>query len=144
MPRAEHPKEIPSSSLSWIGDAVFELRVRERILRGQSKANSGPLHRQGVHYSRAVWQAQAADFLEPYLTEEELWVYRRGRNHAPRSVAKHAPPQAYRKASGFEALIGYLYLIGANSRINEILDLLWHLDEGQASAAREGLGALSE
>lgn len=119
--------EIPSSTLAWVGDAVHELRVRLHVL-GDGRQASGRLHRRGVVYSSAVWQAAAMQVLLPQLSEEEEGVYRRGRNHAPSSVAKNAPPQAYRMATGFEALIGYLHLAGREARIDELLGLVWELE----------------
>ncbi len=115
--------EIPVSTLAWIGDAVYELYARTRVL-GDGRLQSGRLHQAAVRYSSAVHQAAAAEKLLPLLTEEESRIYRRGRNHVPSSVPRNAPPQAYRIASGLETLIGYLYLADRRARLEELLDVV--------------------
>ncbi|MDI9470761.1 MAG: ribonuclease III domain-containing protein [Bacillota bacterium] len=121
--------EIPVSTLAWIGDAVYELYARTRVL-GDGRLQSGRLHQAAVRYSSAVHQAAAVEKLLPLLTEEESGIFRRGRNHAPSSSPRNAPPQAYRLASGLEALVGYLYLADRRARLEELLDII--LSEGDA------------
>jgi ribonuclease III family protein len=113
-------REVPISVLAYIGDAVYELIIRLR-LSNQSNAKSGALHRESVKLVRAAAQAEAIRKLLPLLTEEESSIYRRGRNSQPGSMPKNADPADYLAATGFEALIGYLYLKDEKGRMNELL-----------------------
>lgn len=114
--------QIPSSSLAYLGDAVFELHLRTFLLR-HSGAKSGQLHRYGIQFANASFQAEMARqwLTEDLLSEEEADVYRRGRNADPGSMAKHASPAVYRQATGLEALLGFLQLSGAEERIQVLL-----------------------
>ncbi len=106
-------------TLAFLGDAVYELEIRRYICRNGSTP-SGVLHKKTVKYVCASFQAKAYDLLEDFLNEEELAVMKRGRNANGASVPKSASPIEYRKATGLETLLGYLYLKGSEDRINEI------------------------
>jgi len=121
-------REVPVSVLAYIGDAVYELTVRLHLCR-QSCAKSGILHRQSVKLVRAAAQAVAVHQLLPFLTEEESAIFRRGRNSQPGSMPKNADPADYLNATGFEALIGYLYLKGETGRLDYLLAMI--LEEHQ-------------
>lgn len=109
---------IPSPSLAYLGDVIFELLVRERLVRtGSSKPSVDALE-----YVTAPAQSAATEKLLPLLTEEEAGVFRRGRNSVNGGFPKHASPSEYKKATGFEALFGYLYLIGREDRVRELFD----------------------
>lgn len=103
-------------ALAYIGDGVFDLIIRTVVVgRGNTGANA--LHRRTSHIVKAHTQAMLIETLLPQLTEEELGVYRRGRNaHSP-TMAKNATMADYRKATGLEALVGYLYLTEQFERI---------------------------
>lgn len=105
--------------LAFIGDSVFELLVRERLICG---GNMDPkrLHAQSVEQVRCEAQAAALDRLTPMLTEEELDQARRGRNAHPAHTPRNADPAVYHQATGLEALFGYLYLKGEIARIREL------------------------
>ena len=118
-------KDVRSYSpltLAYIGDGVYELVIRTVVV---VKGNRPPkqLHRTSSELVKAQTQAQMIEILKPILTEEEAAVYRRGRNANPSSMAKHASMNEYRKATGFEALMGYLYLSGQEERICELVKL---------------------
>jgi len=114
------PEELPSLVLAYIGDAVYELSVREFLVRqGLVKVNR--LHRAAVKYVRAGAQAKALFALEDKLSEEEAEVVRRGRNAKSGSPPKGADVLEYRHATALEALIGYLYLQGRRQRVQEII-----------------------
>lgn len=115
----EKAENYNSLTLAFLGDAVYELEIR-RFLCGNGSAPSGVLHKKTVHYVCAAYQAKAYDLLENILTEEEMAVMKRGRNSNGASVPKSSSPQEYRKATGVEALFGYLYLKGNEERINQI------------------------
>lgn len=116
-------REVPISVLAYIGDAVFELRVRLHLLR-QSAAKAGVLHRRTVQLVKASAQAAAAAKLMPTLTDEETSVYRRGRNSQPASMPKNADPADYLAATGLEAVIGYLYLKNDQDRLETLLSAI--------------------
>ncbi len=103
-------------TLAYIGDAIYDLVIRTIVVeRGNQSANN--LHKKTVKYVNARVQAQMIDALEETLSEEEKAVYHRGRNAKSYTSAKNATIIEYRKATGFEALLGYWYLKGETTRI---------------------------
>ena len=103
-------------ALAYIGDAVFDLVVRTVVV-GRGNTNVNVMHRKTSHIVKAQTQAKMIKKLLPYLTQEEDDIYRRGRNaHSP-TMAKNATMSDYRKATGLEALVGYLHLSGQFERI---------------------------
>lgn len=103
-------------TLAYIGDAIYDLVIRTIVVeRGNRSANH--LHKKTVTYVNARVQAKMIDALEEELTEEELAVYHRGRNAKSYTSAKNASIIEYRKATGLEALCGYLYLQGEQERM---------------------------
>ena len=107
-------------TLAYIGDGVYELVIRTILVKkGNCPVNQ--LHKKAISLVKAGAQSKMMELLEPDLTEEELAVYKRGRNaHSP-TMAKHATMADYRRATGFEALMGYLYLKEDYSRIVELV-----------------------
>lgn len=96
-------------ALAYMGDCAYEIIVRTLLVK-QGNCPAGKLHQRASTMVKASAQSQMMEYIEPLLTEEEQQVYRRGRNaHSP-TMAKHATMADYRRATGFEALIGYLYL----------------------------------
>lgn len=113
-------RTVPVLNLAYVGDSVYELILRTAFtelwtLRGQN------LHKKVQQYVCAEGQAKIAQGLMAEFTEEEAAVYQRGRNSHPDSVAKHASLTSYHKATGLEALIGYLYLSGRTDRAVELV-----------------------
>lgn len=108
-------------ALAYIGDAVYELVVRTVVV-AQANRPANDLHRSTVKYVSANAQSRIVQALMEYLTEEELAVYRRGKNSKPHTTAKNASVEAYLKATGFEAVIGYLYLVGRMDRVLELVE----------------------
>lgn len=107
-------------TLAYIGDCVYDLVIRTIVVeRGNEPANK--LHKKTVTYVKAQTQAAMIEALLPYLTEEEEAVYKRGRNAKSYTSAKNASIGDYRKATGMEALVGYLYLTGQEARIMELI-----------------------
>ena len=116
------PKMLSALDLAFVGDGVYGLLVREMLARDGSRP-VGELHRMAVAYVNATAQAAAYDRIAPLLTEQEQAVYRRGRNggaHPP----KNADPGHYTKATGLEALFGYLYLNGEQERARELFEAI--------------------
>lgn len=107
-------------TLAYIGDAVFELIIRTLIVeKGQRAANT--LHRHATKIVCAQTQAKLIDTIYESLTEEEQDIYRRGKNTKLHSTAKNASLADYRKATGFEALCGYLFLKDDMTRITRLV-----------------------
>lgn len=107
-------------TLAYIGDAVYELVIRSvAVRRGNRPVNH--LHRMTTQYVKAGTQAAMIETLADVLTEEEADIYRRGRNAKPYTKAKNATLQEYHKATGMEALMGYLYLTGRTERMIELV-----------------------
>ncbi len=121
-------REVPCSMLAYIGDAVYELHVRLHVARA-FPGHSGDLHRRSIGYVSAGAQARAMRRLLPHLTEQEAAIYRRARNHTASSLPKNADPVQYRIATGFEGLVGYLYLSGEHDRLQALLELVLNQEE---------------
>lgn len=111
------------SPLVWayVGDAVFELFIRIELLN-KSKAKPNKLHFESIKMVSAKAQTHILEEIENILTDEEKDIVRKGRNSKPKTFAKNASVKEYLKATGFEALIGYLFLIKENERLDEILN----------------------
>ena len=118
-------KDIRSFSpltLAYIGDAVYEIVIRTIIVEnGNAPVNK--LHHKASSLVKAVAQKEAMEKILPLLTEEEEAVYKRGRNAKSYTSAKNASVIDYRIATGFEALMGFLYLMGRNERILELVKI---------------------
>ena len=107
-------------TLAYIGDGVYELVIRT-ILVKKTNCPVNRLHKKASSLVKASAQSGMMEILEPIFTEEEKSVYRRGRNAHSATMAKHATMADYRRATGFEALMGYLYLKEDFSRILELV-----------------------
>ncbi|MBQ7874458.1 MAG: ribonuclease III [Oscillospiraceae bacterium] len=110
-------------SLAFIGDAVYEIMVREHLLEHGSMPVK-KLHTMAVEMVRASFQANVFDFLEPIVGEDENGILHRGRNASATHIPKGANAIEYRKATGVEALFGWLYLEGRNERIKELFEMI--------------------
>lgn len=111
-------------ALAYIGDAVYELRVRKHVMaRGLTKVNG--LHVASVKYTKGEAQASVIRYFKEnnILTEEELDYYKRGRNSNVGKVRKNISRIDYLEGTGFEALIGFLHLSGRVERMNHLIDL---------------------
>ncbi len=113
-------RENPSV-LAFIGDAVYEVYIR-KLVYSRGILSPDRMNTEAVRYVRAEAQAAAYDALFPELSEREQSVARRAKNHRITSMPGHVDFMTYKKATAFEALIGYLDLIGAEERMEEILE----------------------
>jgi ribonuclease-3 family protein len=120
-------KSYQSLTLAFLGDSVFEILVRQKIiLNGDMKIDR--LHAKKVEIVCAKFQAKVVPKVLPLLDSDELAVFKRGRNskcHAP----KNTDIADYRLATGLESLFGYLYLIGESERIEELFAVIWNTYE---------------
>lgn len=110
-----------SITLAFIGDAVYSLYIREKIIRNGDKKGVS-LNKEASEIVCAKAQAKKMDKLMDVLNEEELSIYKRGRNTKKHTFPKNTDVATYNKATGFEALIGYLYLKGSSERLNYLFE----------------------
>ena len=108
--------------LALIGDGVFEIFIRNYILMTNTSLSANKIHVRAIGYVKAKSQACIMHEVESLLTEEEEAMYKRGRNAKSPTVPKNATVRDYRMATGFEALIGYLYLTGNKERLEFVLN----------------------
>jgi len=115
-------KQLNVLALAYMGDSVLEIAVREHLLRN-GKVKPNILHREATRYVSAKAQAKVVRKMieEEFFTEDEAGVLRRGRNAKSGSVPKNTDVQTYHYSSAFEAVLGYLYLLGQEERIAEII-----------------------
>ncbi len=120
----ENVKLLSPSVLAFVGDGVYGLCVRTKL----SFVNrpSGELHKLSVKYVKATAQAKAFAVIEPLLSEDEISIFKRGRNFHTSSTPKSATNREYHTATGIEVLFGYLYLSGKQERINELFEIIWN------------------
>ena len=113
-------RQVPALTLAYLGDSIYELVIRTTLVEsGMSHVDS--LNRRASGYAKAPTQAKLFHIIELELSEEEVSYFKRGRNAKSGSVAKSGTVADYRIATGFEALLGFLYLSG---RIDRILELV--------------------
>ena len=120
------PKEVGAISnlgLAHIGDGVFELLTRSWLC-GHGRLTVNRMHKDTIALVKATAQAKFMDALLPKLSEEELALYRRGKNSHVHAVPKSCTPAEYAKATGLEALFGALYLSGQTDRLNELFHIM--------------------
>ena len=119
----ERPKMLSPLNLAFIGDAVYEILVRQMLLKNGSMPQ-GKLHNKSTSLVCAKAQSNAYNVIADELTEEETAIFKRGRNSATAGVPKHSDPIEYRRATGIETLFGYLYLTQQNDRMIELFNII--------------------
>ena len=120
-------------TLAYIGDGIYELIIRTILVeKGNTQVNK--LHQRASRLVKASAQSQMIQTLTPHLTEEELSVFRRGRNAKSFTMAKNATMSDYRRATGFEALMGYLYLTEQWERMLELIRI--GIQEGEQNGGK--------
>ncbi len=109
-------------ALAFVGDAVYEEFIRTKVLL-LANTSANKLHKKAVAFVKASAQSKAMLALLPHLSPEEEAVFKRGRNAHSGSVPKNADVTEYRAATGFETLMGYLFLIGEKDRLYELMEM---------------------
>ncbi len=109
-------------TLAFIGDGIYDLVIRS-IIVGRGNTRASQLHQHTSHLVKAHTQSEMLHTILPVLSEEELGVYKRGRNAKSPTMAKNATMGDYRRATGFEALMGYLYLTDQMDRLLELVKI---------------------
>lgn len=107
--------------LAYIGDTIYESYIREYLIRQNINKKVNDLHKSAVKYVKAKAQATIMHEIEEELTEEELRIYKRGRNQKSHTSPKNADIIDYKHATGFEALVGYLHLGNEKERLEYII-----------------------
>ena len=133
-PVKQKPKLLSPLTLAFVGDVVYELLVREKIVQVGSMPTKR-LNALKVELVRASAQAIVYDVLEPMLTEEEHDILKRGRNSHTGSVPKNGSVADYRKATGVEALFGYLYLKKDSERLQLLFEKAMEVSQGEGEKA---------
>ena len=125
-------KDAGSLTLAFLGDAVYELFVRERVISQGSSPKVDVLSHACVKYVNAGSQAKAVKKMieEGFFTEEETLIVKRARNHRTSTKAKNADPVDYKWATGLEAVIGWLKMQDREDRMNEIMERAAQITEG--------------
>ncbi len=115
-------------ALAFLGDSVYELLVREKIL---SAANlpAAKLHSLKVSRVCAEYQSKALEVILPVLSQKETAIVKRGRNATGNNVPKHSSTADYRRATALECLFGYLDLMGEKERIEELFQMIWDMEK---------------
>ena len=123
----KEPRLMSPLVLAYIGDTVYDLYVRTQLLL-TCDATAHGLHVMATKRVCAKAQAEAVQRILPTFTEDEQYIFRRGRNSHMGTVPKHAQMSDYRAATGLEALLGYLYLKGEDDRLNELMGQMFAPD----------------
>ncbi len=118
---ADRAAKISPVTLAFVGDAVFSLYVREKLVRAYD-LTAGQYQKRTAELVSATGQARLAEVLRPHFTAEEDDIFRRGRNAKKPSHSKNAPMGDYNTSTGLEALIGWLYLTGQRERLKYLLE----------------------
>jgi ribonuclease-3 family protein len=112
--------QMPPLTLAYIGDAVYEVFIRERLIAAGGRSVN-TLHRSAINFVKCNAQSRIIKYLIQFLTDEEKAIYKRGRNANTHTVPKNADICEYRQATGFEALVGHLFLLGDSGRLDFLL-----------------------
>ena len=112
--------EYPVLTLAYMGDAFIEMLAREYVLKNSGQVKPGQLVKASKEFITCEAQSDAVERILPLLAEDEESVFKRGRNAKTHFAPKHGELIQYRRATGFEALMGYLYLEGRHTRAKEL------------------------
>lgn len=126
MEFTKEPNQYNPLVLAYLGDTLYDIYVRTRLVQENENMLAHKLHVEAIKYVKAHGQSEAIGIIEPELTEAELSAYKRGRNSKSYTVPKNADVGEYRRATGFEALIGWLYVGGRTERMNEIMEMAFN------------------
>ena len=117
-------RQLNPVTLAFIGDAAYEIFVRAYLVDKNRQMSVHKLHIEAISFVKAHCQSEFMKRIEEMLNEEEMSIFKRGRNAKSSTVPKNADVQEYRMATGFEALLGFLYLTEQNDRLNHFLNAI--------------------
>lgn len=132
----QRPNDYNPLVLAYIGDSLYDVYVRSRIISEHGGLNAHKMHVRAIRYVQAHGQSEAVKYIEPELSEEELAAYKRGRNTKSYTVPKNADVGEYRRATGFEALMGWLYVGGKTERMNELMEKSFNAVSGNIAECK--------
>lgn len=118
--REQEVRRLNPLILAYIGDAIYEIYIRKYLISTQ-KTLVNQLHKSAIQFVKAESQSFIIHHIIGDLTQEEQIILKRGRNSKSQTIPKHADVSDYRYATGFEALIGYLYLVGEEKRLVDLI-----------------------
>ena len=121
LDKVDEARLMQPAVLAFLGDAVFDLFIRERLIR-MKKGTSHQLHIYAIDYVKAASQAKVSKTIMDSFTEDEAYIFRRGRNAKSTTVPKNADVQDYKYATAFEAVLGFLYLTDQPERLNSLME----------------------
>lgn len=133
MDFAKRPNEYNPLVLAYIGDSLYDVYVRSRIIAEHGNLNANKMHIMSINFVKAHGQSVAVSKIEDKLSDDELAAYKRGRNAKSYTVPKNADVGEYRRATGFEALLGWLYIGGREERMKELMELSFNAVESERS-----------
>ncbi len=122
----KRPNEYNALVLAYVGDSLYDVYVRSRIIEEHPGRTAHRLHVEAIRFVSAHGQSEAVKVIEPILSDEELAAYKRGRNAKSYTVPKNADVGDYRRATGFEALLGWLFTGGREQRLKEVMELAYN------------------
>lgn len=135
LPSGLPVEQLSPIVLAYIGDAVFEVYVRQRLIAGPVR-KPHDLHRAATRRVSAASQARLLQLWAPLLTEEEEDVVRRGRNAKSGQPPRNADPGDYRHATALECLVGYLYYRGRRERLEQLMEMAFAHQDTQDHASK--------
>lgn len=118
----DEARRLNPLQLALIGDAVYEVFIRGYVIANNTELSAHKIHREAINYVKAKGQSDIMHNIEDLLNEEESYIFKRGRNSKSATVPKNADVRDYRMATGFEALVGYLYLINDIERLEFVFN----------------------
>ncbi|MFU0824326.1 Mini-ribonuclease 3 [Clostridium sp.] len=121
-------KQLNPLVLAFVGDSAYEVCIRTYLVTNNRNISAHKLHLKTISFVKAHSQSEFMKSIENQLNEDELTIYKRGRNAKSGTVPKNADVQEYRIATGFEAVIGFLYLTNQLDRLNELLNVIINLN----------------
>lgn len=124
----DSPLSLNGLSLAYLGDSVLEVITRQYLLT-KGITDVGRLNKMALSYVKATAQSEAVERILPHLTEEEEHVFKRGRNAHGIKIPRSASAPQYRRATGLEALFGYLYINGRAERMKELFVIGFELEK---------------
>jgi len=121
-PDMQYISQLSPLVLAFVGDSVFDLFIRSRLVM-KKRESAHKMHVKAINYVKASAQSKIVSELLDRLNDDEKIIFKRGRNSKSATIPKHADVLDYRRATAFEAVLGYLYLSGMYERLEEILNL---------------------
>lgn len=126
----ESARQLNPLVLAYVGDAVYEIFIRTYLVETHRDMSVHKLHKSTIQFVKAHSQSEFIKKLEDKLTQEEISIFKRGRNCKSSTAPKNADIQEYRFATGFEALVGFLYITEQVERLEYLLNIIVDMQKG--------------